>query len=191
MSEYKTLEGTILRSEKEQSSYFVTLGEACPATDLVRLAELRERFGVVDYVAPSDTVILDELTLRQNAVAEIKQIRGETHDKFTKRSSGVSVVYALNYEAAVRFQAADSTPLRTGMPAEQHLAAFGAEMYPPKTSAEFAAYIIAENLRLGPSDVEVEQLYIRAMYAAWIDPVDQLPAIVDGYRDFCAGVHGD
>lgn len=127
---------------------------------------------------------------RNAAVAEIKLIRSTTEDRFPKNSPGVLAVYDVNYEASVRFQAGDITPLRTGETPAAYLTLLGAEMVPPMTNAEFAAYIIAENVRVGPTATNVEQMYLRYLGQVYTRPIAEVNGIVEAYRVFCAPVSG-
>lgn len=129
-----------------------------------------------------------EVGIRSAAVAEIKQIRGATLDKFTKFRSGVQMVYDTNYTAATMFLAGDTSLLRTGVTPAQHLS-MGARI--GMTVEQFANYIIAENVRLGPSAWEVEDRYLKDMVTVQYCPIDNVPVIVTAYREWCDTVSGN
>lgn len=129
-----------------------------------------------------------ESEIRSEAVVEIKQIRGDTLDKFTKRRSGVQMVYDTNYTAATMFLAGDESLLRTGVTPAQHLSM---GMRIGMTVEQFANYILAENVRLGPSAWEVEDRYLKDMVSAQYGPIENVPAVVTAYREWCDTVSGN
>jgi hypothetical protein len=150
-----------------------------------------EEAGTVtrQVVAKSAEELAAAITIkRQTASAEIKQLRSNALDKFTKNSSGVLMVYDVNVIAAKAFLAGDTAPLRTGMTPEQHLA-MGANM--GMTSEQFAYYILSENTRLGPSSWDVENKYLAALMAVSYGPTESIDTVVENYRDFCATVNGN
>jgi hypothetical protein len=105
------------------------------------------------------------------------------------------MIYATNVLAAIRYQNSDATILPTGQTPEAYLTTLGAEI--GMTGAQFGAYIISENVRLGsegqtpPSACDVECHYLRApveIQAALT--VEAAQAIVDDYITFCSAVTG-
>lgn len=129
-----------------------------------------------------------EAAIRTDAAMQIKEIRGYTLDKFTKTKSGVLMVYDSNVVAARAYLAGDTTLLRTGMMPEQHLALglnYGMD------ATQFANYILAENVRLGPSSWDVEDRYGAALMLAYYAPIAYVMPAVEEYREWCATVSGD
>lgn len=133
--------------------------------------------------------------VKANAISSVKLIRKQTLDLFQKDSPGVARIYLANYDAATRFQAGDSTPMATGQTPEAYLAGLGAPM--GMSAAQFAAYIIGENTRLGapgqtpPSAYDVEAQYINAQVqvSSALD-AGAVSAALESFRAFCAPVTG-
>lgn len=187
MANYITTEGTKIYGEIALCTHLVRVhNEACHELDTDRLAELCQRFEIFEYIEPPDAP-KPEAEIRAGAVAEIKEIRGRTLDKFPKGRAGVLMVYDTNVEAAKAFFAGDTAPLRTGMTPEQHLALglnYGMD------ATQFANYVIAENVRLGPSSWDVEDRYSAALMLAYYAPVAYIDAAVTAYREWCDTVSG-
>ena len=153
-----------------------------------RLTETLVDGMLATEVIPAEEIAVAIALKRQNASAEVKQIRGETADKFTKRSSGVLMVYEVNVVAARAYLAGSTDLLRTGMTPEQHLM-MGANM--GMNAEQFAYYILSENARLGPSMWDVEDRYLAALMAVAYGAAESIDSIVSGYREWCATVNGN
>lgn len=124
--------------------------------------------------------------LRADIIAEVQNIRATALEKATK-NSGVYAVYDENYQASVAYVEGkgDLTEMRNGMTATQYLTGFGARL--GMTAAQFAAYIIAENKRIGPTAYQVEDEYLRLAYGVIPNEtsVAKLLAYPTDYRRFC------
>lgn len=124
--------------------------------------------------------------LKSQVVDEIKDIRAIALEKAT-RNSGVYAVYDENYQASIAYEAGDGdiTYMRSGQTATQYLAGFGARL--GMTAAQFAAYIIAENHRVGPTQYSIEDEYLRLAYGTIPAEtnVSRLLAYPADYRRFC------
>lgn len=124
--------------------------------------------------------------LRAKILADIQDIRAKALEKATK-NSGVAAIYDENYQAAVAVDAAegDITIMRNGKTATAYLAGFGARL--GMTAAQFAAYVLAENKRVGPPLYQIEDEYLRLDYGVipMETSVSKLLAYPDSYRRFC------
>lgn len=188
-----TASGTIFHTWDQERLWLAKNADAaCVEGSEFHLAK-RAEYGIVEYVEPVYTPTLAEA--KTNAVTTIKQTRINTLDLYPKRSVGVSMIYAANVSAAIRFQNNDTTILPTGQTPEVYLGTLGVEL--GMTAAQFAAYIISENLRLGaegqtpPSACDVECHYLRASVAAQAAAtVEAVQTIVDDYISFCSTVTG-
>lgn len=124
--------------------------------------------------------------LRAKILAEIQTIRAQALELST-HNSGVAAVYEENYQAAVAVDAGegDRVEMKNGKTASQYLAGFGARL--GMSAPQFAAYVIAENKRVGPTLYQVEDEYLRLAYG--IIPAEtsvaRLLAYPDTYRRFC------
>jgi hypothetical protein len=130
-------------------------------------------------------VLIEPYTQTQDEMKrQIKYIRSSSLEKFTK-NSGVSAVYSVNYEAAIKGAGDNTYILPSGETPNQRLTTLG--QYVGMTAAQFAAYIIAENRGDYPSSAagkkmaNIEQEYMRIYYS--------LPlitdVIVDTFKAFC------
>jgi hypothetical protein len=143
------------------------------------------------YSAPALTLAQAQV----DAIIKVKGIRGNTLSLFQKKSPGVTAVYANNIDAAIQFTNNDATLMPTGQTPTAYLTGMGAHM--GMTAAQFAAYIIGENIRLGapnqtpPSAYDVECQYIASsvgiQYATTIAAVN---TIVSAYQTYVAPVTG-
>lgn len=152
------------------------------ATDTDRQILLDDPAG-----AATDSAVLAAFpTLKAKIVADIQDIRAQALEKSTK-NSGVYAVYDENYQASVAFEAGqgDLTEMRNGMTATQYLSGFGARL--GMTAAQFAAYIVAENKRVGPTAYQVEDEYLRLAYGVIPNEtsVTKLLGYAAAYRAFC------
>lgn len=131
---------------------------------------------------PSATILahFDGGTAREQArlKTQIKQIRETSLEKFPK-NSGVDNVYNLNFQAATLGAGDTATPLRNGKTPTEHLGFFGAKI--GMTAAQFAAYVIQENLLAGQKMTEIEGGYLDAYYAPSI--TEQTVADYQAYCD--------
>lgn len=124
--------------------------------------------------------------LRAKILTDIQEIRAQALEKATK-NSGVAAIYEENYQAAVAVDAGagDITEMKDGKTATQYMSGFGARL--GMTAAQFAAYIIAENKRVGPTLYLVENEYLRLAYS--VIPAEtsvaKLLTYPDDYRRFC------
>lgn len=123
--------------------------------------------------------------LKAKIVADIREIRKQALAQLTI-DSGVSAVYAENYDAAQAYKsgAGASKIMKDGQTAANYLTGFGKEL--GMSAGQFADYIIAENRRVGPTAYQVEQEYLRLAYG--VIPaetsIDRLLAYPDDYRRF-------
>lgn len=116
--------------------------------------------------------------VKGQAIIEIKDIRRQGLDKATI-SSGVLAIYNTNYEAAVDFLNGNpDNPLKNGMTPVEYLTGFGARL--GMSATQFANYIVAENLRVGPTVYDIEHRYLALAYggdaANGIVPINYLPS---------------
>lgn len=152
------------------------------ADDAMRTVLLADTNGI-----DLDGSILAALPGLKGWVAEqVKEIRAKALEKATK-NSGVYAIYDENYQAAIAYDAGegDVTVMRNNMTATDYLAGFGARL--GMTAGQFAAYIISENHRVGPTNYQVEDEYLRLVYT--VIPaevsVERLLAYPADYRRFC------
>lgn len=160
-----------------------------PATHNIYSATVTDRQLLLDDPAgtATDSAVLSAFPgLRTKVTADIQDIRAQALEKSTK-NSGVSAIYDENYQASVAFTAGtgSTTLMRNGMTATAYLTGFGARL--GMTAAQFAAYIIAENKRVGPTAYQVEDEYLRLAYG--VIPVEtsvtKLLGYAAAYRTFC------
>lgn len=134
----------------------------------------------------TDAQVLAACPLKANTADEVKAIRAKGLELSTK-NSGVLAVYSENYTAAVACLAGacDSTTMKDGRTASQYLAGFGARL--GMTINQFAAYIVAENRKVGPVAYQIEDEYLRLAYS--VIPAEtsvaRLLAYPADYRRFC------
>jgi hypothetical protein len=124
--------------------------------------------------------------LRSKVAEEIKTIRKQSLDRIATDSSGVLAVYDENYRAALALTDGDTSWLsKDGKNAETYLAAFGSRL--GMTPPQFAAWIVAENRRIGAAASRVEDEYLRLAYSVvpTLTDIDQLLALPQQYREFC------
>lgn len=128
------------------------------------------------------------------AVETVRWLRVMTLDRFVLQSPGVAEVYRENLEAVRRYQAGDTTPLRSGLVAAEHLAALAEEVPHPTedrrlTVEEFAAYVTAEHLRLGPNTLTIEREYLATKIAiAAAADTAAIATAVAAYQALCESV---
>jgi len=124
--------------------------------------------------------------LKAKIIADIQDIRAIALEKATK-NSGVAAVYEENYQAAIAIDAGegDITFMKDGKTATAYMTGFGQKL--GMNAVQFAAYIISENHRVGPSLYQIEQEYLRLAYGAVPaeTSVSRLLAYPDDYRRFC------
>lgn len=164
--------------------------EICRPADYAPYAvEEAKRIRVYEDPAgtATDTQILVACPdLKMQIISQIKDIRATALEKATK-NSGVYAVYDENYQAAIAYDAGDGdiTLMRGGQTATQYLAGFGARL--GMTAAQFAAYIINENKKVGPTQYHIEDEYLRLTYG--VIPAEtsvaRLLSYPNGYRGFC------
>lgn len=133
---------------------------------------------------------------KAKGITTIKETRKSTLDRYQKYSTGIARTYLDNLFAAQKFLAADTSLMATGQTPEQYLSLLGVEI--GMTAAQFANYIISENLRLTapnqtiPSAYDVEREYLKAQVAAQSAlTAEAVQAIVAGYIAFCQPVSGN
>jgi hypothetical protein len=130
---------------------------------------------------------------KEKAITTIKDIRRQGLDK-AAISAGVLAVYTTNYEAAVEYLAnRPLTILQNGLTAESYLLGFSSKLN--MTPVQFANYIVAENLRIGPDVYDVESRYLALAYAGdaihGIVPINYLSTelaienAVTNFKAFC------
>lgn len=128
--------------------------------------------------------------LKATAKALVKSIRNAALAKFVA-NAGVAGVYDVNYDAAVAYDANNTTlVLRNGKTSGGHCTEFGALL--GMTAAQFATYIIAENRQTSPTKRcavlmhEIEGEYLRLYYSA-IDAMLDAAVIAApaAYQAFC------
>jgi hypothetical protein len=153
-------------------------------------------WNVTKYGTCPTLTSLDHLWLgiaKVNALSEIKDIRKQGLDK-AALSAGILAIYNTNYEAAVEYLADRPTTLmKNGMTAEAYLAGFGTKLN--MTARQFATYIVAENLRVGPTVYDIEAYYLALAYGGdatkGIVPVAYLPTelavitAVSNFKSYC------
>lgn len=131
--------------------------------------------------------------VKAQALADVKSLRSQGLDK-AAISPGILAVYDINYDASVAFLAGKTTTMmKNGMTAEEYLTGFGSKLQ--MSPVQFAMYIVAENIRVGPSVYDVEKRYLSLTYggdaAAGIVPVNYLTTVeavqqaVSDFRVFC------
>ena len=127
------------------------------------------------------------------ALIEIKKQRMKALDAVAI-SSGVSTIYAANYEAAIELLGGrPNTIMKNGVTATDYLANFGARL--GMNATQFANYIVSENQRVGIYAASVEKRYLALTYAGdaanGIVPVStltnetDLEAAVIGFKTYC------
>lgn len=130
------------------------------------------------------------LPTRTGILAQIKSIRNIALAKFVA-NAGVGGVYDVNYEAAIAYDAGNTTlVLRNGKTSGTHCTEFGTLL--GMTAAQFAAYIIAENRQTTPTKRcavlmhEIEGEYLR-LYCSAIAAMTDADAIAApaAYQAFC------
>ena len=117
--------------------------------------------------------VREQAKLRQ----QIKGIREAYLERFPK-NSGVDNVYVLNYQAATLGVEDTTTILRNGKAPATHLGDFGVNI--GMTAAQFAAYVLSENLLAGQRMTEIEAEYLRLYYDGPLAVLD-----VDNYKAYC------
>jgi hypothetical protein len=149
---------------------------------------------VLTTTAPTSILALQAFWIpvcKEKALLEIKDIRKQGLDK-AALSPGILAIYNTNYEAAVEFLAdRPATVMKNGMTAEAYLTGFGAKLQ--MTAVQFANYIIAENLRVGPTVYDVEKRYLALAYAggdgitpiAYLSTEAAIEAAISNFRTFC------
>jgi hypothetical protein len=127
----------------------------------------------------------DIADLKAAALAQVKEIRRQTLDRFV-RSAGVQAVYDQNLTAAKAFKASDiAFRTRDGRTAEDYLVTVGAAT--GMSAAQFADFIIAENTLGAQRCVEVESEYIRVGYEVIANATfESIQTVVSDYTAFCA-----
>lgn len=130
---------------------------------------------------------------KEIATAEVKSIRRQGLDK-AALSAGILAIYNANYEASVDLlNGSPNMQTKNGMTAEEYLSGFGARLN--MTATQFAEYIIAENLRVGPTAYEVEKRYLALAYGGdapsgivpinYLATTEQIDSAVESFRSFC------
>ena len=101
--------------------------------------------------------------VKEQSLIEVKDIRRQGLDK-AAISAGIYAIYQTNYDAAVDYlNGSPDSIMKNGMTPEAYLAGFGAKLN--MTATQFANYIIAENLRVGPALYDIEKRYLALTYA--------------------------
>jgi hypothetical protein len=132
----------------------------------------------IAFQAVIDVHVSNADTREQNKLkASIKHIREVSLEKFPK-NSGVDNVYVLNYQAATLGSDDTTTILRNGKTPAAHLGDFGVHI--GMTAAQFAAYVLSENLLAGQKMTEIEAEYLRLYYNGPMTDED-----VAGYQSYC------
>lgn len=174
---YTTAEGQSFDPEILRQELVATLGE----TGWHINTSANQVVFVGDGFDPSVTILahFDNGPAREQTrlKAKIKAIRETSLEKFPK-NSGVDNVYNLNFQAATLGAGDITTVLRNGKSPFEHLGFFGAKI--GKTAAQFAAYVIQENLLAGQKMTEIEGGYLDAYYAPNI--TEQM---VTDYQQYC------
>jgi hypothetical protein len=150
-----------------------------------------EKLGAAPTLTELDTYWL--AIVKTDAITEIKSIRRQGLD-LAALSAGILAIYDANYAASVDFlNGAPDVQTKNGMTAEEYLTGFGGRLN--MTATQFAEYIVAENLRVGPTAYDVEKRYLALCYggdaSAGIMPVNYLPTVdavdqaVTNFRVYC------
>jgi len=157
---------------------------------VVTLKKWDSSYGSLPTMMELDAVHLD--VVRQKALAEVKELRRLGLDK-AAISSGILAVYNSNYEAAVAYLAGNNIAIKNGMLASEYLEGFGARLQ--MTAEQFANYIVAENIRIGPTVYDIEKRYLALTYAGdvtnGIYPISMLTDeytiinAVESFRIYC------
>lgn len=142
-------------------------------------ANRRELWEDANSSTPDSTILAAFPGLRLFVVAQIVDLRKSALDRIAL-SPGVSAIYDENYQASVYFQEGQpNIVMKNGMTAQDYLAGFGAKL--GMTAAQFAAYIVTENVRVGPTAYQIEQEYLRLCYG--VIPRETSVANLLGYPD--------
>lgn len=149
------------------------------------------KLGTCPTIQMIETYALSAFKLK--ALATVKLIRQKGLDAIAL-SAGILAVYNTNYDASVDFLNGEpNAEIKIGVSCEEYLAEFGARL--GMTAAQFANYIIAENIRMGPTLFQVESRYLALTYGGdaenGIIPINSMTSIaaieaaVIAYADYC------
>jgi hypothetical protein len=141
-----------------------------------------------------DNVVTRTYTAQWRPIGEVKafvlerlqKVRQSTLDKFQKRSVGLSRVYAENVKAAELHLAGSTAVMASGTTPSEYLRVMGAQI--GLSPEAFAGYIMAENQRLGPAALTIEERYLAVKVALAGNSAANIYAKWVSFKGFCDSV---